>query len=349
MDAVQKQNAFESFLAQQDDKSWSEALDILLPLVHPVDQDATRIWFSFWPLQLHQIVQESDDLEQTAQKLELRGGYQLEKQLDSSVDFLYGSRYWSGVNEAVCTHSEGWTSGGGSLTDQIQAIAKQIASKLRVPESHLLGITAVALMVLRQIGRDTFSANFLKIPQGKSSPERVLRARSRKRGGLLGFLRTVDARYTVTFNEQDKSACFQAIHGQDISMAAGKDERDYQSSDPRRIGGPIPFQCRVSNCGTCWIGVLGGKEKLSEISPFEKERLKYFGYDFGNSEQETHPPIRLACQAKCLGNVSIAIAPWNGILNVRRFSGQVGVPASENMDVPEERDESLPTEGQVQS
>ena len=106
----------------------------------------------------------------------------------------------------------------------------------------------------------------------------------------MGFLHTVDARYKITFNEQDKSACFQAIHGQDLSMAAGKDERDYQSIDPRRIGGPIPFQCRVANCGTCWIGVLGGKEKLSEISPFEKERLKYFGYDFGNSEQETHPP-----------------------------------------------------------
>ena len=103
-------------------------------------------------------------------------------------------------------------------------------------------------------------------------------------------------------------------------MAAGKDERDYQSIDSRRIGGPIPFQCRVANCGTCWIGVLGGKEKLSEISKFEKERLKYFGYDFSNSEQETHPPIRLACQARCFGDLSIAIAPWNGILNVRRFS-----------------------------
>ncbi len=349
MDAVQKQNAFESFLAQQDDQSWSEALDILLPLVHPVDQDATRIWFAFWPLQLHHIVQESDDLEQTAQWLELRGDYRLEKQLDSSLDFLYGSRYWSEVHEAVCTHAETWTSGEGSLTDQIQDIAKKIASKLRVPESHLNGITAVALMVLQQIGREAFSANSLNPPQRKSSPERVLRARSRKRGGLLGFLRTVDARYTVTFNEQDQSARFQAIHGQDISMAAGKDERDYQSIDPRRIGGPIPFQCRVANCGTCWIGVLSGKERLSQISKFEKERLKYFGYDFSNSEQETHPPIRLACQAKCLGNVSIAIAPWNGILNVRRFSGKVSQPASENMAVPEERNETLPTEGQVQS
>ena len=319
MDAVQKQSAFESFLAQQDEKSWSEALDILLPLVHPVDQDGTRIWFGFWPLQLHQIVQESDDLERTAQKLELRGGYRLEKQLDASLDFLYGSRYWSEVHEAVCTHAESSASGDGSLADQIQAIANKTASKLQVPESHLIGITAVALMVLRQIGRDAFSAKSLKTPERKTSPERVLRARSRQRKGLLGFLRTVDARHTVTFNEQDKSARFQAIHGQDISMAAGKDERDYQSVDPRRIGGPIPFQCRVANCGTCWIGVLGGKEKLSEISNFEKERLKYFGYDFGNSEQETHPPIRLACQAKCLGDVSIAIAPWNGILNVRRF------------------------------
>ena len=168
MDAVQKQSAFESFLAQQDEKSWSEALDILLPLVHPVDQDGTRIWFGFWPLQLHQIVQESDDLERTAQKLELRGGYRLEKQLDASLDFLYGSRYWSEVHEAVCTHAESSASGDGSLADQIQAIANKTASKLQVPESHLIGITAVALMVLRQIGRDAFSAKSLKTPERKN-------------------------------------------------------------------------------------------------------------------------------------------------------------------------------------
>ncbi len=321
MDAVQEQSTLESFLAHQDEKSWREALDTLLPLIHPVDQDATRIWFSFWPLQLHRMVRDSDDLERTARNLELRGGYRLEKQWDASLDFLFGSQYWPEVHEAVCAHAGSSSSGDGSLADQIQAIGKKLASSLRVPESHLIGITAVALMVLQQIGKDAFSANSRKTPQRKSSPERVLRARSRKRGGLLGFLRTVNAKYRVTFNEQDKSACFQAIHGQDISMAGGKDRKDYRSIDPRRIEGPIPFQCRVANCGTCWIGVLSGKEKLSEISRFEKERLKYFGYDFGNSEQETHPPIRLACQAKCFGDVSIAIAPWNGVLNVRRFGG----------------------------
>jgi ferredoxin len=267
------------------------------------------------------MVRDSDDLERTARNLELRGGYRLEKQWDASLDFLFGSQYWPEVHEAVCAHAGSSSSGDGSLADQIQAIGKKLASSLRVPESHLIGITAVALMVLQQIGKDAFSANSRKTPQRKSSSERVLRARSRKRGGLLGFLRTVNAKYRVTFNEQDRSACFQAIHGQDISMAAGKDRKDYQSIDPRRIEGPIPFQCRVANCGTCWIGVLSGKEKLSEIGPFEKERLKYFGYDSGSSEQETHPPIRLACQAKCFGDVSIAIAPWNGVLNVRRFGG----------------------------
>ena len=321
MDTVPRRKIFDTFLAQQDEKSWREALDTLLSLVHPVDQDATRIWFSFWPLRLYKIVQESDDLEQTAQKLELKGDYLLKEQLDSSLDFLYGSRYWSELHEVVCTHADSSALIDGSLADQIQAIAKKLASKLQVPEAHLIGITAVALMAMQQIGVAVFSQRSMKSTPRKSSPEQVLRARSRKRGRFLGFLRTVDARYTVTFNEQEKAARFQAIHGQDISMAAGKDERDYQSIDPRRIGGPIPFQCRVANCGTCWMGVLSGKEKLSEISKFEKERLKYFGYDFGSSEQETHPPIRLACQAKCFGDVSIAIAPWNGILNVRRFGG----------------------------
>ena len=101
-------------------------------------------------------------------------------------------------------------------------------------------------------------------------------------------------------------------------MAAGEDQRDYQSINERCLEGPVPFQCRSGSCGTCWIGILHGKEHLSEISKFENARLKYFGYDLGNPNQETHPPVRLACQAKCHGNLSIVIPPWNGILNMRR-------------------------------
>ena len=98
MDAFEK-NTFDSFLARFDDRAWSEALVSLLPLVHPVDQDATRIWFVFWPLQLHRTIRESENIEQMERQLELQGSYRLEEQLDSSVHFLFGSQYWPEVKE----------------------------------------------------------------------------------------------------------------------------------------------------------------------------------------------------------------------------------------------------------
>ncbi len=318
MDTVQ-QDTFDSVLAQHDERAWCEALDLLLPLIHPVDQDATRVWFAFWPLHLCRIIQESENLDQTAQKLEMRGRYLLEDQLQSSLGFLFGSQYWPEVKEAVLSHAKSPTSIDGGLAEQIRDMARRLADSLQVPESHLIGITAVAVMALRQVGPAVFAATSIQTGKRNSSPEKVLRARSRKRGRIYSFLHSVGSKYRVIFDEHDKASRFQAIHGQDISMAAGRVQRDYSSIDPRRIEGPVPFQCRIGNCGTCWIGIISGKEKLSPISAFEKVRLKYFGYDFGSSDQETHPPIRLACQTGCFGDVSIAIAPWNGILNVRRF------------------------------
>lgn len=328
MDAVEN-NTFDSLLANLDDCAWSDALDSLLPLIHPVDQDATRIWFAFWPLRLLRIIQESENIGQMEQQLELKGRYRLEEQLDSSVHFLFGSQYWSEVKEAVSSHAEASISSDGSLADQIQVIAEQLASRLQIPESHLIGITAVALMALRQVGLDVLSASSTKLDPGRSSPDRILKARAKKGGGLLGLLRTIDSRYAVVFNERDKASFFKAIHGQDVSMAAGMDRRDYRSIDPRCTEGPIPFQCRTGTCGTCWMGVISGKANLSPITDWEKDRLKYFGYDFGSSGRETHPPIRLSCQTQCLGDISVTVAPWNGILNVQRFDVDRGLGDSD--------------------
>ena len=323
MDAVET-NTFDSFLAQLDDSSWAEALDSLVPRIHPVDQEATRIWFAFWPLHLLRTIQKSENIEQMEQQLELKGRYRLEEQLDSSVHFLFGSQYWPEVKEAISSHAEASTSMDGSLGDQIQAVAQKLASSLQIPESHVIGITAVALMALRQVGLEVFSAPSTQPTPRQSSPDRILKARARRRGGWLGFLRTIDSRYTVVFDERDQTSFFKAIQGQDVSMAAGKDQRDYRSNNPRCGGGPVPFQCRTGTCGTCWMGILGGKEKLSEISDWERDRLKNFGYDFGSSDGETHPPIRLSCQSRCLGDLSITVAPWNGILNVQRFDVDKG-------------------------
>lgn len=312
---------FESFLVGFDEKSWFEALGNLSPLIHPVDQDATRIWFAFWPLHLLRIVQEADNIEQTELELELKGQYRLEKCLAFSIRFLFGSRYWSEVKAAVYDHAEASTPSDEGLAHHIQIIAKQLASSLQIPETHVTGITAVALMALRQVGLDVFDTSSVETHSPKSSLKQILKTRATKnQGGLLRFLSTVNAKYSVVFNEHEKNSFFRAIHGQDVSMAAGMDPGDYQEIDPRCTDGPVPFQCRTGTCGTCWMGVLSGKENLSPISAWEKDRLKCFGYDFGSYDQEPFPPIRLSCQAQCLGNIFITVAPWNGILNVQRFA-----------------------------
>jgi ferredoxin len=300
------------------EESWQKTLEALLPLIHPVDQDATRIWFAFWPLRLHHILNQSEDLDQRVQTLEMEGRYWLKEQLDSSLHLLFAFQYWPAVKAAVRSFAESLTSCDQSLESQIREVAKTLASDLKIPESHLIGITAGAFMALQQIGLPALATASTEASVKRSSPERFLRAQLKKRGRLFSFLKTVNSKHAIVFDERNKKCCFKAINGQDISMAAGMDRRDYLSADPRCSEGPIPFQCRTGTCGSCWIGVLRGKEKLSPVSEFEKTRLEYFGYNFGISKCESHPPIRLSCQAKCYGDVSIAIPPWNGVLNVLR-------------------------------
>jgi hypothetical protein len=55
--------------------------------------------------------------------------------------------------------------------------------------------------------------------------------------------------------------------------------------------------------------VLGGAEKLSDVAAREGKKIKEFGYI---DTAEPKPLIRLACQAKALGAVTVVIPPWNG-------------------------------------
>jgi len=56
--------------------------------------------------------------------------------------------------------------------------------------------------------------------------------------------------------------------------------------------------------------VLGGAEKLSDVQRLESNSIKRFGYIETNDPK---PVIRLACQARATGAVSIVIPPWNGV------------------------------------
>jgi ferredoxin len=308
--------SFESFLNRCDQGAWKETMDSLLPAIHEVDRNATQIWFAFYPLGLFNALKEADDPEQLAKKLLMQGNYLLKDQIDSSHRFLYGHRFWPMVKKAVLARAESQSFAGINLATQIRDVARGAATLANVDTSLVLGITAVAFMTVQQAGLAAFKASSGALQIDKMyigrSPEQVLRQRAKDDSqGLFGFLRTVNKRWTVTFDENDNNAKFRLNNEQDLAWGAADDRsRDWRSIDPRRIEGPIPVECRSASCGTCWVGVLGGHEKLSEVARREGTKIKEFGYI---STDEPKPLIRLACQAQAFGAVSIVIPPWNGV------------------------------------
>ncbi len=293
---------FETFLNQHDEEAWSATLVALLRFIHEVDHNATQIWFAFYPLPLQRALEQSDDREKLVQQLLLQGDYELKHQVDASHRFLYGHRFWPQVKQAVEHHADAFNqTARASLADQVLAVA--------------VGITAVAFMTVQQAGLAAFKAApgtiGIDTRHAKKSPEQILRERAKDDSqGLLGFLRTVNKQWTVTFDENDSGAKYRLSEAQDLAWGAASDHsRDWRAIDPRRGEGPIPVECRSAACGTCWVGVLGGAAKLADVGAREGKKIKEFGYI---DTAEPKPLIRLACQAQAYGAVSVVIPPWNG-------------------------------------
>lgn len=310
-------NSFETYLKQHGEEAWSATLTTLLRSIHEVDKNATQIWFSFYPLALLRAFETAADPERLAAQLLIQGHYQLRNQVDSSHTFLYGHRYWPEVKQAVEAHAENFAAGeDGELADQILKIAGTVAEKLKVDQALVVGITAVAFMTVRQAGLAAFKAAkgemLLDKKHAKKQPDQVLRERAVDDSqGLFGFLKTVDKKWTVTHNENDEAAKYKLNNSQDLAWGAEADRsRNWRELDPRRIEGPIPVECRSASCGTCWVGILGGAEKLADVGVREGKKIKEFGYI---DTVEPKPLIRLACQAQAFGAVSIVIPPWNGV------------------------------------
>jgi ferredoxin len=315
--SVNTKSPFEAFLDGQDEEAWSAIITDLLRSIHEVDKTATQIWFAFYPLALWQALMQADDPELLAAQLLLKGKYYLKDRIDSSHHFLYGHRFWPEVKKELEEHAASFNdaAAGSDLADQIREVARRVASGINRDESLLIGITAVAFMTLQQVGLTAFKAapGALSINKKRlrKSPEQVLKERARDDSqGLFGFLKTVDKEWTVRFDENDDRAKFKLKDTQDLAYAAAGDARDYRSRDPRCIEGPIPVECRSASCGTCWVGVLGGAEKLADVGAREGKKIKEFGYI---DTSESKPIIRLACMAQASGAVSIVIPPWNGV------------------------------------
>ena len=310
------ENAFHTFLRRQTEGDWLGLLDQLIPSVHDVDRSATRIWFHFFPLELATALGAAPDPAPLVRKLVLMGRFRLRDQIDSSHAFLYGHRYWPTAKQVTLELARTGAA-PADLTDLTRDIARRAAARVGVEPPLLAGIAAVGSMTLRQVGIEAFARSTgdgTLEPVTSSAPGRVLRARARDDSqGVFGFLRGIYKQWTITFDENERDARFTLIDGQTLTGAAANDKREYRSKDARCIPGegPIPVQCRSAFCGTCWVGVLGGAEKLSDVEKLERERIREFGYI---DTDEPKPIIRLACQAQASGAVSIVIPPWNGIV-----------------------------------
>ena len=226
------------------------------------------------------------------------------------------------------------------LADEIRLVAKNAADKVKKDVSLLLGISAIGLMTLVQSGLENFknAKGEVKKPAGllNNSPKKILAERAKDDSqGLLGFLKTVNKEWTVSYDETKAKSKFKIHDDEEIASGSARDQsQNWLEKDERCVEGVIPVECRSAACGTCWVGVIAGAEKLSDVSPRERKQMKVFGYKQGD---EPKPFMRLSCQARANGAVSIVIPPWNGVFgkqvydNVARVELEPATKAAEEL------------------
>jgi len=313
---------FEDYINKFTEADWLAAIESLLPSIHEVDRTAVQVWFRFFPLELFRYLESAEDREKTKSKLAMLGRYELKDQIDTSHRFLYGHRYWTKTKKVIEIEADEFKNGDLSLTDTIHSIAITVAEKKQVDRSLTLGMAAVGLMTLVQAGLEAFKAASGEVaePSGllAKSPEQIVNKRGEDDSqGLFGFLKTVNKKYSITYDESCNGK-FPIISQEEIASASAKDRsQDWKANDERCWEGVVPVECTSAACGTCWVGVIGGQDKLSSVSSRERRAMKTFGY---NQPGDEKPFLRLACQAEGLGNATIVIPPWNGVFGKKVYN-----------------------------
>lgn len=314
--------SFESYLSTFPEGHWLAAIEELLPCIHEVDRNAVQIWFRFYPLELKRFIDSAENRDETLQGIVMQGDFELKDQIDRSHHFLYGHRYWKKVKCVIEKHAEEFKDEGISLTETIKAIAMPVSKKLKVDRSLTNAIAAVGLMTLDQVGLDAFKAAPGEVaePTGsmKKSPDQIVAERGKDDSqGLFGFLKTVDKKFSVAFAAENYRGKFPVVYDQEVTQAAAQDRsQNWQEKDERCWEGPIPVECTAASCGTCWVGVLGGQDKLTEVGRRERRATKVFGY---NQPEGEKPFLRLACQTRATGNVTLVIPPWNAVFGKKVY------------------------------
>lgn len=318
-------NALTDYLSKFTEAEWLAAVDELLPCVHDVDKDALQIWFRFYPLDLKRYLDAAEDRAAAELGIALQGNFGLEDKIDSSHHFLYGHRYWKTVKAAIEAETVVFKESTPTLIEEIKAIGMVVAEKLKIERQMINAMVIIGLATLNQVGVEAFNAASGEVEQPKGimakSPNAVIAERAKDDSqGLFGFLKTVNKKFSVSWENSKSQGKFAIMNEQEISSASSNDRsQNWQEQDKRCWEGVVPVECVSASCGTCWVGVLGGAEKLTEVSRRERRAMKVFGY---NQPEGDHPFLRLACQAKASGNATIVIPAWNAVFG-KKVRGNV--------------------------
>ncbi|HEV7698980.1 MAG TPA: hypothetical protein VGO43_02000 [Pyrinomonadaceae bacterium] len=313
---------FENYLAKFDESAWLAAIDELLPCIHEVDRNAVQIWFRFYPLSLKRFIDSAEDREATELGIALKGDLDLANQIDTSHHFLYGHRYWKKAKCVIEKMADEFTDDNASLVDTIKAVSIAVAEKVKAERNMTNAISAIGLMTLNQAGLKAFKAASGETEKTaglmKKSPDKIVAERAQDDSqGLFGFLKTIDKNFSVAFTGQYATGKFSIHSDEEIASASQRDHsRDWQQMEERCWEGPVPIECTSASCGTCWVGILGGQEKLTEVARREHRAMKVFGY---NQPEDAKPFMRLACQARAEGNVTLVIPPWNAVFGKKVY------------------------------
>lgn len=303
------------------ERDWLDAINTLLPAIHPVDRYAVQIWFRFHSFALNQYLFAAEDKAEAAKNIALQGEFDLRVRTDSSHSFLYGHRYWKSVKAALERELKNWAGVSNNLADEINRLAGVAANDTKADVGLVIGITAVGMATLAQVGSLAFAAasGETRKPSGimSKSPDAIVKSREKDDSqGILGFLKTVNKKFSVIYDEPHGGK-FDIMNDQEIASASANDRsQNWQEKDPRCWEGPVPVECTSASCGTCWVGIIAGADKLSEVSRRERRAIKVFGYDQSEDEK---PFIRLACQARASGNVTLVIPPWNAVFGKKIY------------------------------
>ena len=315
-------NYLTEYLKNFDERQWLAAIETIAPNIHQVDRNAARVWFRFHPLALLRFLENAEDREKAEQKFVMLGDFDLKDQIDSSHDFLYGHRFWKETKAAIEQTASDFKNENDDLKNVIENIARIVAENTKSDQSLTLGIAAVGLMTLNQVGFDAFknATGAIQKPSGlmTKSPDQIVAERAKDDSqGIFGFLKTVNKNFTVAWQDAKGAGEFPLTSGAELATASALEQsQNWKQRDERCWEGVIPVECRSASCGTCWIGVLAGEEKLSEVQRLERKQMKIFGY---NQPDDAKPFLRLACQAKADGNVSIVIPNWNGVFGKKVY------------------------------